>query len=199
MLPCFNYTQAKTIFPISIFSQHKKAEFTLRRKDMNTCTSKLNMTNRMTRILIGSSMVGITMAASGSLGYLTLLPLLAIYPLMTGLLGEDPVNGLFARWQGGYNGHSLKPFARTVLLAVAAVAIGVVMTSPEGAVSVAGIITLFSVFPVMAGLFGEDLVTALFNGEGRVTLRTTEMIEDEPGTVHHHEFVRSHSPHDKAA
>lgn len=166
---------------------------------MNTCTSKLNMTNRITRILIGSSMVGITMATSGSLGYLTLLPLLAIYPLMTGLLGEDPVNGLFARWQGGYNGRSLKPFARTVLLAVAAVAIGVVMTSPEGAVSVAGIITLFSVFPVMAGLFGEDLATALFNGEGRVTLRTTEVIEDEPGTVHHHEFVHSHSSHDKAA
>ena len=166
---------------------------------MNTYTSKLNMTNRIIRILIGSSMVGITMAASGSLGYLTLLPLLAIYPLMTGLLGEDPVNGLFARWQGGYNGHSLKPFARTVLLAVAAVAIGVVMTSPEGAVSVAGIITLFSIFPVMAGLFGEDLVTALFNGEGRVILRATEVIEDEPGTVHHHEFVRSHSSHDKAA
>jgi hypothetical protein len=172
---------------------------------MNTYASKLNTTSRISRILIGSGMIGIIMAASGPLGYLTLLPLLAIYPLMTGLLGEDPINGLLGRWQGGYNGHCFKPITRTALLAVGAGAIGVVMTSPEGAVSVAGIIALFSVFPVMAGLFGEDLFSATLFGKGRVkqshgeTTQFEASVQDRQGTVHSHDFVSRHGSHDKAA
>jgi hypothetical protein len=166
---------------------------------MNTFTSKLNMTRRISRILIGSGLIGFTMAASGPLGYLILLPLLAVYPLMTGLLGEDPIDGLLGRWQGGDNGHYFKPSTRAVLLAVVAGAIGVVMTSPEGVVSVAGVITLFSVFLVMAGLFGEDLITAMFTGKGRVKSHTSEVIEAGQGDVHHHEFGHSYSSHDKAA
>jgi hypothetical protein len=172
---------------------------------MKTITSKLNMTSRISRILIGSVMVGIIMSTNGPVGYLTLLPLLAIYPLMTGLLGEDPINGLFARWNGGFNGHCFKPSTRIALLAIAAGAIGVVMTSPEGVASVAGMIALFSVFLVMAGMFGEDLLTATMLGEGRVKLHTVEeaqpemSVQSRQGMVHRHDFGPRHGSHDKAA
>ena len=172
---------------------------------MKTITSKLNMTSRISRILIGSVMIGIIMSANGPVGFLTLLPLIAIYPLMTGLLGEDPINGLFARWQGGFNGHCFKPSTRIALLAVAAGAIGVVMTSPEGVVSVAGMIALFSVFLVMAGMFGEDLLTATIFEKGNVKPNTVEETQPEmdvqsrQGIVHRHDFGPRHDSHDKAA
>lgn len=170
---------------------------------MNTITSKLNMTSRISRILIGSGMIGIIMAANGPLGYLTLLPLLAIYPLMTGLLGEDPIDGLLSSWVGGFDGHCFRPSTRIALVTVGIGAIGAFMVNPQSVVSLAGIVTLFSVFPVMAGLFGEDLFSTMFSGKGRVDsyqLEATQMGgQYSQGMVHHHDFGKHHGSHDKAA
>lgn len=171
---------------------------------MNTRQSQLNSINRTVRILIGAGFIGAVMATSGALGYLTLLPLLAVYPLITGLVGEDPIDGLVTNWLGGYQDHCFRPSSRVALLAVGVGAIGIVMANPQSLASL-GWIALASVYPIMAGLFGEDLFGAMFSGRGRV--KTHRPVESQPvvgikhreTTVQHHGLAHGHGSDHKAA
>ena len=120
--------------------------------------SELSTAARIRRIVTGSVFIGIVMNATGPLGYLTLLPLLAVYPLLTGMIGEDPIDGLFANWQGGFEGECFRPSSRVALLVLGGTAIGALMISPES-MGVRALLALASIYPIMAGLFGEDLVS----------------------------------------
>ena len=58
---------------------------------MNTSTNNISNTSRVVRIGTGLALsVGVSVI-SGPLGAAAILPLVAIYPLMTGTLGWDPV------------------------------------------------------------------------------------------------------------
>jgi hypothetical protein len=129
--------------------------------------TELSMVSRVFRLFAGSIFIGIVMSSSGELGYLTLLPLLAIYPIITGIIGEDPLDSLFANWQGGFGGECFRPSSRIALMAVGGVAIGVMMLSPEN-VGLRAFLALVSVYPILSGLFGEDLSTTAL-GLGRKT------------------------------
>jgi hypothetical protein len=169
---------------------------------MNTRQSQLNITNRITRFIIGAGLIGATMAASSTLGYLALLPLLAVYPLATAIVGEDPIDGLISRWVGGSDEHCFRPSTRVALLAVSAGAIGIVMGSTQG-LGTLGVIALLSVYPAMAGLFGEDLLVSALTGQGRVkpsqgeSIQPVRAIKHRHGKVHHHGF--GHDNHHRAA
>ena len=126
--------------------------------DITNKQTVLSNASRVRRIITGSVFIGILMNATGPLGYLTLLPLLAVYPLLTGMIGEDPIDGLLANWQGGYQGECFRPSSRVALLILGGAAIGALMVSPEN-VGIRGLIALVAVYPIMAGLFGEDLVS----------------------------------------
>lgn len=128
--------------------------------------TELSTTSRVIRIVAGSILIGITMNATGQLGFLALLPLLAIYPIATGLVGEDPLDNLFARWKGGFEGESFSPSSRIALLGLGGVAIGAIMVSPES-VGIRASLALASVYPIMAGLFGEDLVSIALGLESK--------------------------------
>ena len=78
--------------------------------------TNLSTTSRVFRVVAGSVLIGITMSASGQLGFLALLPLLSIYPIATGIVGEDPLDVLFASWKGGFEGDSFSPSTRVALL-----------------------------------------------------------------------------------
>ena len=126
--------------------------------DTTTNNSELNTTSRVRRVVIGGALIGIVMNATGPLGYLAVLPLLAIYPILTGLFGEDPVDGLLTNWEGGFEGKCFRSSTRVALLALGGVAIAVMMMSPEN-VGIRGTLALASIYPIMAGLFGEDLLS----------------------------------------
>ena len=52
----------------------------------------LTVSQRLNRILFGAAMIVFTMMASATpLGWLAILPLLATYPVFTGIYGTDPV------------------------------------------------------------------------------------------------------------
>lgn len=121
--------------------------------------SELSTAARVRRVITGSVFIGIVMNTTGPLGYLALLPLLAVYPLLTGMIGEDPIDGLFANWQGGFEGECFRPSSRVALLVLGGTAIGALMISPES-MGIRALLALASVYPIMAGLFGEDLVSA---------------------------------------
>ena len=169
---------------------------------MDIRQSQLNTINRIARILVGVSFIGFTMAISGPLGYLTLLPLLAIYPLITGMVGEDPIDGMVTHWLGGYEDFCFRPSSRVALIAVGVGAIGIVMGNPQSLASL-GWLALVSVSPIMAGLFGEDLFAVILSGQGRV--KTRRPVASQPVvdikrrevTIHHHGF--GHGSDHKAA
>jgi hypothetical protein len=126
--------------------------------DITIKQSELNTASRVRRIITGSVFIGIVMSATGPVGYLTLLPLLAVYFLLTGMIGEDPLDGLLANWQGGFEGECFKPSTRVALLVLGGVAIAALMMSPES-VGIRALLAIVAVYPIMAGLFGEDLVS----------------------------------------
>ena len=52
----------------------------------------LNVGQRLNRILLGFALILFTMLASAApLGWYAILPLLATYPIFTGIYGNDPV------------------------------------------------------------------------------------------------------------
>jgi hypothetical protein len=175
--------------------------------DTTYTQSKLSTASRVRRVAAASVLIGIVMNTSGPLGYLTLLPLLAIYPLLTGMIGEDPIDGLLTRWQGGFEGRCFRSSTRVALLVLGGAAIGAMMLSPEN-VGIRGVLALAAMYPIMAGLFGEDLISRMFGfGSKRATAVTSR--EPTPWTdnaiVHglhavaerHHWF--SHGEGQKAA
>jgi hypothetical protein len=109
------------------------------------------------------------------------LPLLAIYPILTGIIGEDPLDRLFANWQGGFEGECFSPSSRVALLGLGGVAIGAMMLSAES-IGVRAFLALVSVYPIMSGLFGEDLVTTAL-GLGKK--RKTEIRREQPVRLVH--------------
>ena len=169
--------------------------------------TELNTAARVRRIAIGSIFIGIVMNTAGPLGYLAVLPLLAIYPILTGLFGEDPVDGLLANWPGGFEGKCFRPSSRVALLALGGVAIGVMMLSPEN-VDIRAALALVAVYPIMAGLFGEDLVSiALGFGKEKQRVQNVEspakevhvtqkvaVVGHRTATVHRHWFGHGAGP-----
>lgn len=169
---------------------------------MNTTNEQtvLSTASRVRRILTGSVMIGIVMSATGPLGYLTLLPLLAVYPLLTGMIGEDPLNGLLANWEGGFEGQCFTPFTRVTLLLLGGVAIAALMVSPES-VGIRAWLAIAALYPIMAGLFGEDLVTIAMGFRRKQQESTPRQVvtafTPKVAEVRHHWF--GHGAGDKAA
>lgn len=169
--------------------------------DSKYTPSALSTASRVRRVVAGSVFIGVAMSATGLLGYLALLPLFAIYPILTGLLGEDPIDGLLANWQGGFEGRCFRPSTRVGLLALGAAAIGVMMLSPEH-VGVRALLAFAAMYPLMAGLFGEDLVSVAL-GLGREK-QTTERVSPrvvktvhrprKAAVAHHHWFGHGAGP-----
>jgi len=114
---------------------------------------KLSPISRITRIVFGVALVAIAMSHSGVLGALAVLPLLAIYPILSGIIGYGLVEQLFMQ------GHSERPVHITRAIHVSKVVLGVVMI---GAV-MSGVtsqtwLALLGIYPILSGGFGLSLL-----------------------------------------
>jgi hypothetical protein len=125
---------------------------------INSKRAELSTASRVRRIITGGVLISIAMSATGPMGYMALLPLVAIYPILTGLFGKDPIDGIVGNWQGGFDGRCFRPSTRIGLLVMGAVAVAFIMFSPDY-VAIRALLALASVYFVMAGLFGEDLIS----------------------------------------
>jgi len=143
----------------------------------------LSITSRVVRLIVGGIFIGTVMGSDGQLGYLTLLPLLAIYPILTGIFGEDPLDYLAGNWKGGFEGECFSPSNRIALVGLGALAIAVMMLSPEN-VGIRAFLALVSVYPIMAGLFGEDLISVSLG------LRSTQQEQEVMDGSHPEHSIR---------
>lgn len=139
---------------------------------------KLSTFSRATRIVLGATLLALPMSYHGVLGALAWLPLLAVYPILTGILGYGFVELLVLNRYSMTRSSRLGVMARTGLVAVGAGLIGTVML--EAAVPVW--LALLGIFPVLMGLLGSSLV-----GESMVVRRTLQAMAEakgQPARVH---------------
>jgi hypothetical protein len=121
---------------------------------------KLSPQSRLTRIIIGSVLLAVPMTYSGVLGAMSLLPLLAIYPILTGILGYGLVELFIVNKPRVERPSHRVKLARISLLALGASLIATAMISETAPTWLA----LLGIFPVLMAaldseLFGEAMAT----------------------------------------
>jgi multidrug transporter EmrE-like cation transporter len=147
----------------------------------NLEAAKLSMLSRSTRIALGALLLAIPMAQSGLLGALAVLPLLAIYPILTGILGYGFVELLAVNKRRLERPAHLVKAARASLIVLGIGLIGIVMFSETAPVWLA----LLGIFPILMGLLDSDLL-----GEAVVTRRALQASSKGEAT-----FAQTHQLH----
>ena len=154
----------------------------------------LGQTSRVLRALTGAALIGVTMQSGAApLGWLAVLPLLAIYPMFTAISGWSPLKALFGQsYQGReYSNGQLSTATRVILAATGVVAIGSVYTV-SGPVGNLIILPLLGIYPVFTAILGEEPVTALISQNVSQTQDAAEehfeSESEEHDGHHHHEY-----------
>ena len=139
------------------------------------CFENLSRSSRLTRVLFGTVLIGFTMQTAVSpLGWLAVLPLLAIFPVFTALVGWCPLKAIVARLKNNtVEDVRLSGYTRVLLGAFGVTAIGSVYLA-SGPLGAAALLPLIGIYPVFMAIIGEEPVSALFahyasyEGEGEV-------------------------------
>ena len=144
----------------------------MNRTTYNTDNQNLNRSQRAQRVIVAVALLAVTVSAtSGALGGLSVLPLVAIYPLITGLLGWDPIFDLFGWGAPVSTDGKLSTASRVEFALTGTVLIGSVLLAPASIVSGVTVLALAGVFPMVSALIGEDLLQSA----GGVSYRTTHV------------------------
>jgi hypothetical protein len=64
----------------------------------NHTRDTLGITERAARIILSVALITATLAGEGAIGAFAIVPLLAIYPGVTGFLGWDPLTSMIRRY-----------------------------------------------------------------------------------------------------
>ena len=147
----------------------------------NLESAKLSMLSRITRIAVGTLLLAIPMTHNGVLGALAVLPLVAIYPILSGLIGYGLVELLAVNRRRLERPVRLLKTARASLLLLGTGLIGTVMISETAPVWLA----LLGIFPILMGLLDSDLL-----GEAVVTRRALQRPSQSETT-----FAQTHQLH----
>jgi hypothetical protein len=65
----------------------------------NTTYTNISNTERAVRIIVGLALTYSVLLQTGTLGLAAILPLIAVYPVMTAIIGWDPVYNMIAQFK----------------------------------------------------------------------------------------------------
>ena len=129
--------------------------------DMTHTEGDITPRTRLVRAIAALVMVGYPMVSGGTpIGIFALLPLIAIYPMYTAVVGWDPVKFLMEVAEPKGRSAQLQWAARFVLAMTGVVMIGTTLTI-SGEVGWYGLLALFAIVPVFIAIMGENPVDAL--------------------------------------
>ena len=118
----------------------------------------LNSASRVLRAVTGAALILFTMSSTATpLGWLAVLPLVAIYPIFTAITGWSPF-----RSSRQEQSSQLSPAARVTLGAVGAAAIGSVYTV-SGSLGSMAVLPLLGVYPVFTAITGYEPFSGLYH------------------------------------
>lgn len=144
---------------------------------LNLDDIRLSQTSRIIRLAIGAMLIAIPMTHGGALGALAILPLLAIYPVLTGILGFGLVELLVANNQSRTKHQSPQVnVARSSLFIVGTGLIAFVM----GSATAPAWLALVAIVPILMAILGSDIV-----GKALLTRRTLQVMNKTGATIVH--------------
>ena len=127
-----------------------------------TDAENLNGFSQASRAVLGCLLILIAMIAPKTpLGWLAVLPLVAVYPVFTAITGWNPVKTLYTKTRFAQRALHLSMVTRVVLAAVGVAAIGSVYVTP-GVLSYMAVLPLLGIYPVFAAILGADPIAALY-------------------------------------
>ena len=151
----------------------------------NTQKAAINLSksSRAARLVIGVALiVGVMTTSLAPLGLLAVLPLLAIYPVFTGMTGWDPLREFCKSERITDCLLHLPTPARMVIGAIGIAMLGSVFVV-SGAPGWLIVLPLLAVYPVFIAVIGEEPITALYNidsSEYRPSTTSTTVMAEEP-------------------
>ncbi len=127
-----------------------------------TNSHNLDRNQQVSRMILAFTLLGITVAAPvTALGWYSVLPLVAIYPLVTGLIGWDPCYDLLEIGkETGFDGR-LRTSSRVELAVVGIGLIGSAFVLPETVHGTFAVLALAGIFPALCAMIGEDLLESV--------------------------------------
>lgn len=133
---------------------------------------------RITRAVVAIFMLVYPMVTEASpLDVLALLPLIAIYPMFTAIVGWDPVQ--FVVDTGALNNKTflLNLVSRIVLVSVGIMMLLVTLTIPDTYVGWYSLLALLSIVPIMIAIVGENPVQALRESHAAIRANYKDHVE----------------------
>ncbi len=133
-----------------------------KRTDIIHQEGNISIGERLVRALVAISMLFYPMLmAASQMEWIALLPLVAIYPMFTAVVGWDPI--LFIIETGEHAGRSkqVRMAARIVLASVGTLMIVASLTVPVGRVGWYSLSALIGTLPVFIAILGENPLQAL--------------------------------------
>jgi hypothetical protein len=130
--------------------------------DMVHQEGNISIGERIARAAVAISMLFYPMLmAESQMEWIALLPLVAIYPMFTAVVGWDPI--LFVIETGEQAGRSrqVRMTARIVLASVGALMIAATLTVPTERIGLYSLPALFGIWPVFIAILGENPLLAL--------------------------------------
>ena len=138
----------------------------------------ISIGERIARALVAISMLFYPMLMSESqMEWIALLPLVAIYPMFTAVVGWDPVLFIIETGEQAGRSRRVRMTARIVLASVGALMIAATLTVPSGRIGLYSLPALFGIWPVFIAILGENPLLAL--RESIADLRTPHKTEPE--------------------
>jgi hypothetical protein len=137
--------------------------------------------SRMMRAATAIVMLGYPMfVETNPLGIIALLPLIAIYPMFTAVVGWDPLRFIMETSQAQGRIRQLRFVGRFVLLLVGATMLGVTLTK-SGLVGLYALLALAAIVPIFIAILGEDPLEALLESSKKLRLLQAQDNSAPPG------------------
>jgi hypothetical protein len=166
----------------------------------------LDIHSRIVRALVGAGLIGYVLTTPiAPLGWLAVLPLLAIYPMFSAITGWDPVKAFFRSASVARRGVDLSTTSRAVFAVAGLALIGSIYGFAAAGVTpgVFAVLPIIGVYPMLAAITGIDPITALYNLDREFTEQSasdrSQVASVERFTVKPSEQGEQETHHPKAA
>lgn len=132
-----------------------------RETDMVYTEGDITPLNRLIRAATALAMLGSAMhSPANPLDIVALLPLIAIYPMFTAVVGWDPVQFIIDTAQSRGRRATVRLAARILLAMISAAMIGTTLTV-SGELGWYSLLALAAIVPMFLAILGEDPIEAL--------------------------------------
>ena len=137
----------------------------------------ISTTGRILRVAVGVALISPLFVVSGSVGLLSVLGLLAIFPVVCGIDGFCPITAWYQRTMS--NDKPMSKTSRYHYAMLATALIAPVFFAEGYSLGVWAVLPLLGIYPAIVAIIGENLFAAVLRSNAKIPA------EVKTGKVHH--------------